>query len=98
MHSIQILPSHVKSAISVEGIIRIVNTRICREAGYVANTRFGIFLRRYDADKWDLTQTLRRYLLKKMVSGASAPNVPSNIVIHLEPPFVRVRCCHFCTK
>ena len=37
------------------------------------------FLRRYDADKWDLTQTLRRYLLKKMVSGASAYRPQLNI-------------------
>ena len=53
MDSIQILPSHVKSAISVEGIIRIVNTRICREAGYVANTRFFGFV---------LSRLLRRHL------------------------------------
>ena len=33
---------------------------------------FGIFLRRYDADKWDLTQTLRRYLPKNIARIANA--------------------------
>ena len=49
-----------------------VNTHFCRETGYVANTRFlAFFLLRFDSDKCDLTQTLLRHLVKKMVSGAS---------------------------
>ena len=44
-----------------------VNTQFCRETGYVANTRFlAFFLLRFDSDKCDLTQTLLRYLDKKI--------------------------------
>ena len=53
-----------------------VNTHFCRETGYVANTRFlAFFLLRFDSDKCDLTQTLLRHLVKKMVSGASDNNI-----------------------
>ena len=58
-----------------------VNTHFCRETGYVANTRFlAFFLLRFDSDKCDLTQTLLRHLVKKMVSGASDMHQKRNFV------------------
>ena len=45
------------------------NTHFCRET--TRNVKYALFGIFFDSDKCDLTQTLLRHLVKKMVSGAS---------------------------